>query len=155
MDKETNKGGRPKVWTEDRVSCIEALFERFLKNDKFFIDENYEEISEVIPLLAHFVATLGEKWETVREEYPELAEIKRPPSKMTIINMETMKPLIDIMKVRQERGLIYGTLSGVLSGSTAALMLQNHGYVQKNKNEVDLKANMDITVSRESIEHNT
>jgi len=137
--KNENKGGTLPIWTEKRIDAICDLFDRFLNKDQFFEDETYDDIANVVPILAHFVSVIGEKWQTVREDYPELADVARPPSKMTMLGFEVLRPQIEIMKVRQERGLLYGSMSGMLSGSTTQLMLQNHGYVTKREEEVTQK----------------
>lgn len=130
------KAGRPKVWTKKRIAALADLLDRFLKKDPLFEDMVFGEIAEAVPTIAHFLATLHVKWDEIREEYPALSGVKKAPGKPTVINLEELTDYIQAIKVIQERGLIYGGLSGQLSGSIATLMLQDHGYIKKNANEI-------------------
>lgn len=141
---EENKGGRPVVWTPERREILNRLLIKYLNKDQLFENSIYDEVAEVVPLLAHFIAGLYENWDKIREEYPLLADVKRSPSKATILKMDELSYGIAMLKTIQERGLVYGTLSGSLQGNVASLMLQNHGYT--NKQELEHSGGIGVTI---------
>lgn len=116
---------------------LSDLLDRFLSRDAlFFDDDTFTEIAEAVPILAHFVATLQVKWPQLQKEYTELKGVKRPPAKSTLLEIDEIQPQLQLIKALQERGLIYGGLSGQMSGSIVALMLQDHGYIRRNASEL-------------------
>jgi hypothetical protein len=128
--------GRPVIWTKRRISCIADLMDRFIANDIFFEDSTFQDVAEAVPTIAHFIATIQRKWGDVQKEYEPLQSVPRPPSKATLLKIEELSDRFETINVIQERGLLYGALTGQLVGNVASLMLQNHGYIKRNANEI-------------------
>lgn len=105
-----------------------------LSGDVFFLDEMYSEISGVLPTVCHFVSVLYNKWAEIGEEYPELRGI-HPPARCTVLGLGGLADELEFLKAMQERGLLYASLTGQITGHAVTMMLHNHGYTEKKEIE--------------------
>lgn len=141
------KAGRPYTWKGEKLRAIIDLLDRFNRRDEFFYDETFQEIAEAVPTFVHFVSIVQEKWGQVQKEYPQLKSVKRPPGRATLLLIDELQPGLEVLRAKQERGLLYGSLSGQLASNIATLMLQDHGYVKKNASEITGKDGESIEIS--------